>query len=131
MALWWKKTMPKQFLNNSKTTLKRSSIRLFQPPNCQKVTISKVKNGSNFDRNLRFRGLLSTFSAENTPKRGTFQTKNNAQTIPKQLLNNFEKVQNTIFSTPKMAKNDPSNRSKWLYFRRKISTFDVNYGPLE
>ena len=58
--------------------------------------------------NLDYLGDLSTFRAENTPKSGHFKVENNAQTLPKQLQNNFEKVQKMTFSTPKMAKNDPS-----------------------
>ena len=41
---------------------------------------------------------------------------NNALTLPKQLWNNFEKVQKMTFSTPKMVKNDPSNLSNWENF---------------
>ena len=39
-------------------------------------------------------------------------TKNKAQTLPKQVQNNFEKVEKSTFLTPKMVKNDPSNRPK-------------------
>ena len=59
------------------------------------------------------------------------KTKNNAQTIPKQPQNNFEKVQNTTFSTPNIAKNYTSNRSKWQKCKPKISMFGVIYGPSE
>ena len=52
------------------------------------------------NENLVFRG-------HNTPKSGPFKTKKDAQTLSKQLPNNFEKVQKTTFSTPKIAKNDP------------------------
>ena len=41
-----------------------------------------------------------------------FKIENSALTLPKQLQNNFEKVQKTTFSTPKMVKNDPSKWSK-------------------
>ena len=54
--------------------------------------------------NFDFRGHLSTFGAENKPKSRPLKVKNNAQTLPKQLQNNFEKVQKTTFLTPKMAK---------------------------
>ena len=57
-------------------------------------------------QNLNFQGHLSTFEAQNTPKSRPFEAKNKAQTLPKQLQNNFEKVQKTIFWTPKMVKND-------------------------
>ena len=55
--------------------------------------------------NLNYRGHLSTFRAENTPKSRPFKVENNAQTLPKQLQNNFEKVQKTNYSSPKMAKS--------------------------
>ena len=42
---------------------------------------------------LDFRGHLSTFRAENTPKNGPFKSKNNAQTLLKLLQDNFEEVQ--------------------------------------
>ena len=55
---------------------------------------------------------LWVFGAERTQKNASVKTKNNAQTLPKQVQNNFEKVQKTTFLTPKMVKNDPSNRPK-------------------
>ena len=61
--------------------------------------------------------------AENTLKSWLFEVKNNAQTLTKQLQNNFEKVQKTTFLTPKIVKNDPSNPPKWAYFWPKISIF--------
>ena len=61
---------------------------------------------------LNFLGHLSTFTAENTPKSGPFKTKKNAQTHPKKLPHNLEKVEKSTFLTPKMAKNDPSERRK-------------------
>ena len=57
-------------------------------------------------------GYLTTFRGINAPKSGPFKYENNAQTLPKQLQNNFEKVQKSTFLTPKMVKNDPSNRPK-------------------
>ena len=57
-------------------------------------------------------GYLTTFRGINAPKSGPFKCENNAQTLPKQLQNNFEKVQKSTFLTPKMVKNDPSNRPK-------------------
>ena len=56
-----------------------------------------------------FWGYLSTFGAENTPKSRPFKVKNNAQTLPNQPQNNFEKVQKTTFSTPKIVKMTPQN----------------------
>ena len=43
-------------------------------------------------QNLNFQGHLSTFGAQNTPKSRLFEAKNKAQTLPKQVQNNFEKV---------------------------------------
>ena len=62
--------------------------------------------------NLDFRGQLSTFEAENTPKSRPFKVENNALTLSKQLQNKLEKVQKRTFSSPKMVKNDPSKPSK-------------------
>ena len=47
-----------------------------------------------------------------TSRIGNFKVENNAQTLPKQLQNNFEKVQKTTFSTPEFVKNDPSKPPK-------------------
>ena len=57
-------------------------------------------------------GYLTTFRGINAPKSGPFKYENNAQTLPEQLQSNFEKVQKLTFFTPKMVKNDPSNRPK-------------------
>ena len=67
-------------------------------------------------QNLSFHGHLSTFEAQNTPKSRPFEGKNNAQKLPKQVQNNFEKVAKSTFLTPKMVKNDPSNRPKRAKF---------------
>ena len=45
-----------------------------------------------------------------TSRIGNFKVENNAQTLPKQVQNNFEKVQKSTFLTSKMVKNDPLNR---------------------
>ena len=50
------------------------------------------------------------------PKSRPFKVKTKAQTLPKKVQNNFEKVQKTTFLTQKLVKNDPSKRSKWAYF---------------
>ena len=49
-----------------------------------------------------------------------FKTKNNTQTLPKQLQNNFVKVQNTTFSNPKRAKSDPLKCQKCLQLWMQI-----------
>ena len=51
-----------------------------------------------------FRGHLSTFRAENTPKSWPFKAKNNAQTTSEELQTNFQNVQKTAFLGPKMVK---------------------------
>ena len=57
--------------------------------------------------NFNPQDFLSTFGAQNTPKSRPFEAKNKAQTLPKQLQNNFEKVQKSTFLTPKMVKMTP------------------------
>merc|ERR1712081_158141 len=52
-------------------------------------------------------GYLTTFRSINAPKSRPFAAENKAQTLPKQVQNNFEKVQKSTFLTPKMIKNDP------------------------
>ena len=51
-------------------------------------------------KNYDFWGLLLTFGAEKTTKSRPFKVENNAQTLPKQLQNNYEKVEKTTFFTP-------------------------------
>ena len=48
-------------------------------------------------------GYLTTFRGINAPKSGRFKYKNNAQTLPKQLQNNFEKGQKMTFWALEMA----------------------------
>ena len=50
--------------------------------------------------------------AQITTKSGPIKVENNAQRLPKQLKNNFEKVKRMTFSTLKMVKNDPSKLPK-------------------
>ena len=49
-------------------------------------------------------GYLTTFRDINTPKSGPFKYENNAQTLPKQFQNNFEKGQKMTFLALEMAK---------------------------
>ena len=121
------KTMPKRFLKNfekvQKTTLSTPKIVKNDPSKRQKWAKfwSKI---------LIFGYIYRPFELKYNQKLG-FQTQNNAQTVPKQLPINFEKVQKTTFSTPKIAKNDPSNRPKWANFGSKISIFEIIYRTLE
>ena len=66
-----------------------------------KMTLSE---GQILTQKFDFRGHISTFQAENTPKNEAFETKNNAQTTSEQLQTNFQKVQKTTFLAPKMVK---------------------------
>ena len=80
----------------------------------------------NLAQKFNFRGHLSTFRAENTPKTGPSKSKNNAQTLLKLLQNNFEKVQKSTFLTPKIVENDHimgQILTKNLDFRGHLSTF--------
>ena len=76
------------------------------------MALKSAKMSKFWTTNFDFHGHLATFRAENTLKSRPFKVKNNAQTLPEQLQNNFEKVQKTTFSTPKMVKNDPSKVPK-------------------
>ena len=87
--------------------------------------------GSNFDWSSLFSGSFISLEGWKYTQSRPFKTKKDAYTLPKQLPNNFEKVQNTTFLTPKMAKNDPSERPKWANFWPKTLIFEVIYGPLE
>ena len=66
-----------------------------------KITLSE---GQFLTKNFDFRGQISTFRAENTPKSSSFKAKNNAPITSEQLQNNFQKVQKTTFLAPKMVK---------------------------
>ena len=63
-----------------------------------------------------------------------FKTKNNTETLCKQLLNNFEKVQKTTFLTLKIAKNGNkwhSQMSKVCQILLEISIYEIIYQLLE
>ena len=99
VGLLWPKnkaqTSPKKHQNNFQKVQKSTFL-----------TTKMAKNDPNF------RDHLSTFKAENTPKSGPFNTTKNPQTLPKQLQNNFEKVQIRLFRTPKLPKINPKKRQK-------------------
>ena len=56
-----------------------------------------LSESQNLTLNFDFRGHLSTFRPENTPKSWPFKAKNNPQATPEQLQTNFQKVQKTDF----------------------------------
>ena len=98
------------FLNNSKTTLKKSRKRLFHFQNGQKWPLKTAKMTRFSMGNFDCGGHLSTFPDENTPKSWSLKVENNARILRTQLLKNFEKVQKSTFLNPKMAKTQVS---KW------------------
>ena len=67
------KTIPKQLLNNSKTTLKSPENWFLDPEIGQNGTLRRQNLTLIFD----FRGHISAFRAENTAKSGSFKVKNN------------------------------------------------------
>ena len=84
------------------------------------LTSKMVKNynirGQILTKNFDFRGHLFTFRTENSPKIGSFKSKNNALRNPEQLQNNFQKVQKMTFLVPKMVKTRVSNLAKKVNF---------------
>ena len=80
--------------------------------NWSKMTPQSVKMSKYLTVKYNFRGHLSTFGVENKTKSGPFMVKNNAQTLRKQLQNNFEKVQKTSFLIPKIPKTRVSTWQK-------------------
>ena len=77
-------------------------------------------------------GYLTTFRGINPPKSGPFKYENNAQTLLKQLQNNFEKVQKSTFLTPQNGQKRPLKSAKMskiltqnLSFQGHLSTFEV------
>ena len=74
-------------------------------------------------QNLNFRGHLQAFGAQNTPKSRPFEAKNKAQTLPRQLQNNFEKVQKSTFLTPKKGEIMLISDSLFSFARAKNTDF--------
>ena len=74
---------------------------------------------------MDFRGHISTFRAENTPKSGSFKAQNDAQIASEQLQTIFQKVQKTGFLTLKMVKMTLSPRLivDFLEYSDIFSTF--------
>ena len=91
------------YIASNKTSVQRNQIKILRIFRI----VGHPRNPKGEDH-----GYLTTFRGINAPKSGPFKYENNAQTLPKQLQNNFEKVQKSTFLTPKMVKNEPSNRPK-------------------
>ena len=53
---------------------------------------------------------------KNTTKSGPLNAEKDAQALPKQVCNNFEKVQKTTFFTSKLPKMTPQISQKWSNF---------------
>ena len=80
--------------------------RFFRPPKWSKMIPQKSQNEQIFDPKFQIFGVIyQPFELKIYPILGLSWSKNNAQTLPKQLQNNFEKVQKSTFFTPKMVKN--------------------------
>ena len=71
------------------------------------VVQTTLSEGQIVCHDFDFRGDLSIYRAENRYKRVSFNAEINGLIIPKQLPNNFGKVQRTVFLTLKMVKKDP------------------------
>ena len=70
--------------------------------------------------NFNFQDQLSTFRGVNRPKIIPFKAKNEAQTLRKQLQNNFEKVHNTdFFDTQNTGANFAKSIEFLVHFRTK------------
>ena len=83
--------MPKQLLNNSKPTFKKSKKRIFDPKIGQ-ITDTNIEKMAYFSlKNSILVVLKNFFWVDTRRKYGPFKSKNNTQTILKQLPNNFEK----------------------------------------
>ena len=64
-------TLPKQLSKSPKNDF-------FDPQNGQKWPLKSAKMTKILTQNLKYRGHLSTFRAENIPKNGHFKIENNA-----------------------------------------------------
>ena len=64
---------------------------------------------------------------ENTTANRLFKSKSYGLTLPKQLQNNFEKVQKMTFSTPKMAKSGMSIWPKVSIFGSIIDLYELYF----
>ena len=113
----------KQFLNNSRTTLKSPENELFDHKIRQIVhprdQISK--------KEFVFRGNLSTFRAENTAISRSSKSKTNYQTLPND-PRTFERVQ---ILKLQMVKNYPLKNLRLVKILQKISLLELIYQALD
>ena len=92
------KTMPKQLLNNSKPTFKKSKKRLFWPPKWSKCPSQRAKI---WRKKIIF--YISTFQAKNTTESLPLRAENNAETTSEQLQTNFRKSKIRLFWSQKWS----------------------------
>ena len=111
------KTMPKYFLNNSWTNLKKSPKPLFWFQNGQNSPSQITKIGKNLTNIFYFRGHLSTFRAENTQKIGHFKSKKMRKYFLNKSRTTLKKSRKWLFRPPKMVKIEVS---KWSNFDKKF-----------
>ena len=86
--------------------LQNSSRALFRGSR-EKTLLSE---GKTLSQNSDFVIHISTFLAENVTKSYHFKSKNNA--LPKQIVNNFQKVKKTVFESEN-EQNDPFRRPSY------------------
>ena len=113
------KTMPKHFLNNSKTTSKNSRKRLFWPTKCQKWPSKPPKWAKIWPKISIFGVIYQPFELKIQPKVGLLRSK----TMPKHFLNNTKKTAKKSrkrFYFLQIVQNDPQNRQNEPNFDRKF-----------
>ena len=117
------KTIPKQLLNNSKTTLKKSRNRLFWLPKWSKMTISWAKFWPKFSI---FKVICQPFELKIHPKVGLLSPK----TMPKHFLNYTK----TTLKKSKKRLFWPQNGQRWTSQMSKVgqilTIFGVTYQTL-
>ena len=102
------KTMSKHFLNNSRTTLKKSQKcpkntphHHHHPPPLTQPALRALLFRATARPQRREEGChILSFWAENKPESGPFKANYNAQTLPEQLPYHYWKFQKTGFLTP-------------------------------
>ena len=104
--------MPKQLLNNSKTTFRKSRKRVFWPRNVSNDSIWEPK----FALSFVIRGHIPTFWAKSKARSRPLKIKNNTQTTFEQIQSNFQKVQKTTFLAPIMF-------GSWVAILANVSIF--------
>ena len=121
--------IPKQLLNSSKTTFKKSTKRVFWPWKWSKW----YSQGPKIARKFRFLRSYINISSWKYTKNWGFKIKNYPETTSERLENHFQKVQKTGFLTLKMVKmklSKDQNLTVNFDFRGHIATFGAENTPL-